>query len=179
MTRVRTFVVSICFPCAVALSQSAQPPIGTAAFCAALVVSADEHTGTSAGGSLEVDFFLSRSLSAGVAIGHWSGGSDFARNSTETYVDAVLTRGWATGRWRPFLQVGGGLYFAKFQFQSRNRFAPEEKETVGGGFAGAGVDYRLSDNAALEGRSRYHLVSDVSGVHTDFLETQLGVRVFF
>ena len=54
-----------------------------------------------------------------------------------------------------------------------------EKDVVGGGFAGPGLDYALSSNSAVEVRARYHLVSDVSGVHTDFLETQAGVRFFF
>jgi hypothetical protein len=143
------------------------------------VIPADEHTRTSAGGSVELELLISKSLSAGVVAGHWSGGSDFDKDSNETYFLGVVTHRWGTGKWRPFVQVGGGLYFVKFQFQSRNRFAPEEKDLVGGGFAGAGLDYGLSKASALEMRARYHLVTDVSGVHTDFLETQLGLRFFF
>jgi hypothetical protein len=115
-----------------------------------------------------------------VIAGHWSGQSDFDKDSTETYLLGVVTHRWGTGKWRPFVQVGGGLYFLKFQFQSRSRFSPSESETVGGGFAGPGVDYVLSRNSALELRARYHLVSDATGsVHPDFLEAQLGVRFFF
>ena len=87
-------------------------------------------------------------------------------------------------RWLPIaIVVGlfliGGLYFVKFQFTSRNRFAPGDTDTVGGGFAGPGLDYAISSRLGVVVRARYHLVSDVSGVHTDFLETQAGVRFFF
>ena len=111
--------------------------------------------------------------------GHWSGESDFVKDSTETYVVGVITHRWGAGRWKPFVQVGGGIYFVKFQFTSRNRFAPGDSDSVGGGFAGPGLDYALSSNSAVVVRARYHLVSDVSGVHPDFLETQAGVRFFF
>lgn len=175
----RSLAVALLFPCAVGLSQTTTRPTATAAFSASLVSPADEHTKTSLGGSAELELLLSNSFSAGVIAGHWSGESDFVQDSTETYVVGVATHRWGSGRLRPFVQVGGGLYFVKFQFPSRNRFAPEEKDVVGGGFAGPGLDYALSSNSALEVRARYHLVSDVSGVHTDFLETQAGVRFFF
>ena len=179
LTLTPTLTLVLLLPCAVALAQTTTPPTASAAASVSFVIPADEHTTTSTGGSVELEFLVSRSLSAGVIAGHWSGQSDFDKDSTETYLLGVLTHRWGAGKWRPFVQVGGGLYFAKFQFQSRNRFAPVEKETIGGGFAGPGLDWALSSISALEARARYHLVSDVSGVHTDFLETQLGVRFFF
>jgi len=179
MRGARALAVAALFPCAVGLSQSVIRPTTSGAVSASLVFPADEHTKTSLGGSVELEFLISRSLSAGVVAGHWSGQSDFDKDSTETYVVGVLTHRWTAGRLRPFVQFGGGLYFVKFQFQSRNRFAPEEKDVVGGGFAAAGLDYALSKTSALETKARYHLVSDVSGVHPDFLETQVGVRLFF
>lgn len=171
--------LALLLPCAVALAQTTTPPTASAAASASLVIPADEHTRTSAGGSVELELLVSKAFSAGVIAGHWSGKSDFDQDSTETYFVGVLTYRWGAGKWRPFVQVGGGLYFLKFQFQSRNRFAPRDKDTVGGGFAGPGLDYALSSKSAVELRARYHLVSDVSGVHTDFLETQLGLRLFF
>lgn len=175
----RALSVVALFPCAVALSQSATRPTASAAASASLVIPADDHTRTSAGGSFELELLVSKSFSAGVIAGFWSGESDFDKNSGENYFVGVLMHRWGAGKIRPFLQAGGGLYFVKFQFQSRNRFAPAEKDVVGGGFAGGGLDYALSSTSALELRARYHLVSDVSGVHTDFLETQLGARFFF
>ena len=175
----RSLAVALLFPCAVGLSQTTTRPTASGAFSVSLVSPADEHTETSLGGSVELELLLSNSFSAGVIAGHWSGESDFVQDSSETYIVGVVTHRWGSGRLRPFVQVGGGLYFVKFQFPSRNRFAPEEKDVVGGGFAGPGLDYALSSNSAVEVRARYHLVSDVSGVHTDFLETQAGVRFFF
>jgi hypothetical protein len=179
MRGARALALIALFPCAVGLSQTVNRPTASFAASASLVFPADEHTRTSLGGSIELDFPLSMSYSAGMIAGHWSGQSDFDKDSTETYLAGVVTHRWGAGKIRSFIQVGGGLYFVKFQFQSRNRFAPEEKDVVGGGFAGAGLDYALSTTSALETRARYHLVSDVSGVHPDFLETQLGVRFFF
>jgi hypothetical protein len=179
MRGARAFAAALLYPCAVALAQTTTPPTASAAASASLVIPADEHTKTAAGGSFELELSISRSFSAGVIAGFWSGESDFDKNSTENYFGGVLTHRWGAGRIRPFLQIGGGLYFVKLQFQSRNRFAPRDKDTVGGGFAGPGLDYMLSSNSAVEVRARYHLVSDVSGVHTDFLETQLGLRFFF
>ena len=179
MRGARSLALALLFPCAIGLSQTATRPTASAAICASLVFPADEHTKNSLGGSVELEFLLSNSFSAGVIAGHWSGESDFVKDSTETYVAGVVTHRWDSGRLRPFVQVGGGLYFVKFQFPSRNRFAPAEKDVVGGGFAGAGLDYGLSAASALEARARYHVVSDVSGVHTDFLETQVGMRFFF
>jgi hypothetical protein len=162
------------------LAQSLPDHSASAAVSASLVFPADSHTKTSLGGSVELEFLLSNAFSAGVIAGHWSGQSDFDKDSTETYVVGVITHRWGAGRWRPFVQVGGGLYFLKFQFQSRSRFAPEEKDFVGGGFAGPGVDFALTPSSAVELRARYHLVSDASaGVHPSFLESQLGVRFFF
>jgi len=37
----------------------------------------------------------------------------------------------------------------------------------------------ISSRLAVVVRARYHLVGDVSGVHTDFLETQAGVHFVF
>jgi hypothetical protein len=179
MRGARVLLPVLLFPCTVALAQTTRPT-ASAAFSASLILPADEHTKTSAGGSVELELLISESFSAGVIAGHWSGGSDFDKNSTETYLLGVVTHRWGAGKWRPFVQVGGGLYFLKFQFQSRSRVFPSESETVGGGFAGPGVDYVLSRSSALELRARYHLVSDATGsVHPDFLETQLGVRFFF
>ena len=79
----------------------------------------------------------------------------------------------------PFFQLGGGIYWLRFHFQSRNRFAPNDKETRGGALVGPGVDFALSRSSALELRARYHLVGDASGVHPDFLESQLGLRFYF
>jgi hypothetical protein len=179
MRGARALALVVLFPCTVAFSQTATRPNASFAASASLILPADEHTKTSAGGSVELELLISESFSAGAVAGHWSGQSDFDKDSTETYLLGALTHRWGSGRIRPFVQVGGGVYFVKFQFQSRNRFAPAEKDVVGGGFAGAGVDYALSSTSALEVRARYHLVSDVSGVHPDFLETQLGVRFFF
>jgi hypothetical protein len=179
MRGARVVLLAVLFPSTVGLSQTATRPTASAAFSGSLVLPADEHTKTSLGGSVELELFVSRSLSAGAIAGHWSGKSEFDKDSTETYLLGVVTHRWGAGKWRPFVQVGGGLYFLKFQFQSRSRFSPSETETVGGGFAGPGVDYALSPGSALEIRARYHLVSDVSGVHPDFLETQVGVRLFF
>ena len=167
------------FSVPVGLAQSPPDHSSSAAVAGSVVFPADEHTRTSVGGSVELELPLSRSFSAGVIAGHWNGQSDFVQDSTETYVVGVVMLRWVAGKWRPFIQLGGGLYFVKFQFPSRNRFAPAEKDVVGGGFAGPGLDYALSSNSAVEVRARYHLVSDVSGVHTDFLETQAGVRFFF
>jgi hypothetical protein len=114
-----------------------------------------------------------------MAAGLWKGGSDFGKDSEVRYFVGVAIYRWGVGRVRPFFQLGGGAYRVKFQFPERNRFAPRETDTVGGGFGGIGVDYRLSASTALAVGTRYHLVSDVSGVHTDFLETQLGLRFFF
>lgn len=171
---------ALLLPGAVVLAQTTTLPTASAAASASLVLPADEHTRTSAGGSVELELPVSKAFSAGVLAGHWSGQSDFDKDSTETYFVGVLTHRWGAGKWRPFIQVGGGLYFLKFQFQSRSRVSPSEKETVGGGFAGPGLDYVLSRLSALEFRTRYHLVSDATGsVHPDFLETQVGFRVFF
>lgn len=168
------------FSCSFDLAQSLPDRASSVAVAGSLVVPADEHTKTSVGGSVDVEFPLSRSFSAGVIAGHWSGQSDFVEDSTETYFVGVITHRWGAGKWRPFLQLGGGLYRLKFQFQSRNRFSPSETDTVGGGFAGPGLDYVLSGRSALEVRARYHLVSDATAsVHPDFLETQLGIRFFF
>jgi hypothetical protein len=167
------------FSMSAGLAQSIPGHSSSAAVAGSIVFPADEHTEASIGGSVEVNFPSSRFFSAGVAAGHWSGQSDFVQDSTETYIVGQVTHRWGTGKVRPFLQAGGGVYFVKFQFQSRNRFAPEEKDVVGGGFAGGGLDYSLSTTSALEMRARYHLVSVVSGVHPHFLETQLGVRFFF
>jgi hypothetical protein len=166
-------------PWSVGLGQSLSDHPSSVAVLGSIVFPADARTETSLGGSVEAEFPLSRSFSAGVMAGHWSGQSDFVKDSTETCFAGVITLRWGGGRWRPFVQLGGGLYFVKFQFTSRNRFAPGDTDTVGGGFAGAGLDYALSTTSALEMRARYHLVSDVGGVHTDFLETQAGVRFFF
>lgn len=180
MRGARVLVLALLFPCTIGLSQTTTRPTASAAFSGSLVLPADSHTNTSVGGSVELDFPLSRSFSAGASVGHWSGSSDFDKDSTETYVVGVITHRWGAGKWRPFVQVGGGLYFLKFQFQSRSRFAPEETDFVGGGFAGPGVDCSLSPTSALELRARYHLVSDASaGVHASFLETQVGMRFFF
>ena len=180
MRGARVVLLAVLFPCTVGLSQTATRPTASAAFSGSLVLPADEHTRTSVGGSVELELLVSRSFSAGAIAGHWSEKSDFDKDSTETYLLGVVTHRWGAGRWRPFLQAGGGLYFLKFQFQSRSRVSPSETETVGGGFAGPGVDYVLSPNSALELRARYHLVSDATGsVHPDFLETQVGLRVFF
>ncbi|HEY3122601.1 MAG TPA: hypothetical protein VGK70_00890 [Thermoanaerobaculia bacterium] len=122
---------------------------------------------------------MSKALSLGATVGFWSGGSDFVKDSKETYFAAVATYRWGTGALRPFLQLGGGIYHLKFQFPSRNRFAPDEKEVRGGAFAGPGLGYTLSRSTALEVRTRYHLVADASSVHPDFLETQVGIRFFF
>jgi hypothetical protein len=168
------------FPCAVGLSQTGTRATASVAVSASLVVPADEHTKTSGGSSVDLEFPLSRSFSAGVIAGHWSGQSDFVEDSTETYFVGVITHRWGAGKWRPFLQLGGGLYLLKFQFQSRSRFSPSETESVGGGFAGPGLDYVLTRRSAVEVRARYHLVSDATAsVHPDFLETQLGIRFFF
>jgi hypothetical protein len=164
----------------VGLAQSLPDHAPSFAVSGSVVFPADSATDTSIGGSVELEFPLSRSFSAGVIAGHWSGKSDFVKDSTETYLVGVITHRWGAGRWRPFVQLGGGLYLLKFQFQSRSRFSPSETETVGGGFAGPGLDYVLSPRSALEVRARYHLVSDATGsVHPDFLETQLGIRFFF
>lgn len=179
MRGARLVVIVALFPAAVGLSQTVARPTASGAFSASLIFPADDHTEMSFGGSVDLEFPISNFFSAGGIVGHWSGESDFVKDSTETYVAGVVTHRWRSGKLRPFVQVGGGLYFVKFQFTSRNRFAPEEKDVVGGGFAGAGLDYGLSATSALEMRARYHLVSDVSGVHTDFLETQVGVRFFF
>ena len=180
MRGARVVLLAVLFPCAVGLSQAATRPTASAAFSGSLVLPADEHTETSVGGSVELELLVSRSFSAGAIAGHWSEKSDFDKDSTETYLLGVVTHRWGTGKWRPFVQAGGGFYILKFQFQSRSRFSPGETETVGGGFVGPGVDYVLSSNSALELRARYHLVSDATGsVHPDFLETQVGFRVFF
>jgi hypothetical protein len=180
MRGARVVLLAVLFPSSVALSQTVTRPTASAAFSGSLVLPADEHTETSVGGSVELELLVSRSFSAGGIAGHWSGKSDFDKDSTVTYLLGVVTHRWGAGKWRPFVQVGGGFYILKFQFQSRSRVSPGETETVGGGFAGPGVDYALSANSALELRARYHLVSDATGmVHPDFLETQIGVRFFF
>ncbi|HEX9150238.1 MAG TPA: hypothetical protein VF958_13845, partial [Thermoanaerobaculia bacterium] len=158
MRGARVVLLAVLFPCTVGLSQTATRPTASAAFSGSLVLPADEHTETAVGGSVELDFPLSTSFSAGVVAGHWSGKSDLDKDSTETYLLGVVTHRWGSGRWRPFLHAGGGFYILKFQFQSRSRFSPSETETVGGGFAGPGVDCVLSPNSALELRARYHLV---------------------
>jgi hypothetical protein len=168
------------FSVSVGLAQSLPEDAPSVAVAGAVVFPADEHTETSIGGSVELEFPLSRSFSAGVIAGHWSGQSDFVQDSTETYFVGVITHRWGAGKWRPFVQVGGGVYLLRFQFQSRSRFAPSETETVGGGFAGPGLDYVLSGRSALEVKARYHLVSDATAsVHPDFLETLLGIRFSF
>ena len=168
------------FSVSVGLAQPLPDHAKSAAVAGSIIFPADSATDTSIGGSVELEFPLSRCFSAGVMAGHWSGQSDFVKDSTETYFVGVITHRWGAGRWRPFVQLGGGLYLLKFQFQSRSRFAPSERETVGGGFAGPGLDYVLSNRSALEVRARYHLVSDATAsVHPDFLETQLGIRFFF
>jgi hypothetical protein len=178
MRGARALVVVALFPCAVAFAQTVRPTASVAT-SVSLIVPADSHTETSYGGSFEFDYLVSRSFSLGVAAGLWKGGSDFGKDSEARYFVGVAIYRWGVGRVRPFLQLGGGVYRVKFQFPERNRFAPLETDTVGGGFGGIGLDYRLSTSSALEVGTRYHLVSDVSGVHTDFLETQLGVRFFF
>jgi hypothetical protein len=180
MRGAQVVLLAVLFPCSVGLSQAGTRPTASAAFSGSLVLPADEHTETSFGGSVELELLISKSFSAGAIAGHWGGKSDFDKDSTETYFLGVVTHRWGAGKWRPFVQVGGGFYILKFQFQSRSRVSPSETETVGGGFAGPGVDYVLSSNSALELRARYHLVSDATGmVHPDFLETQIGVRFFF
>lgn len=168
------------FSVSVGLAQSQPDHASSATVAGSIIFPADSATDTAFGGSVELEFPLSRSFSAGVIAGHWSGQSDLVQDSAETYVVGVITHRWGAGRWRPFVQLGGGVYLLKFQFQSRSRFAPSETETVGGGFAGPGLDYVLSSRSALEVRARYHLVSDATAsVHPDFLETQLGIRIFF
>jgi hypothetical protein len=163
----------------VGLAQTGPDHTSSVAVAGSVVFPADDHTETSVGGSFELEFPLSSSFSVGAIAGHWSGQSDFVKDSTETYFAGVMTLRSSGGRWRPFVQLGGGLYFVKFQFTSRNRFAPGDTDSVGGGFVGPGLDYALSSRSAVVVIARYHLVSDVSGVHTDFLETQAGVRFFF
>ena len=179
MRGARAFVIVLLFPCAAGLSQSLPDRAPSGAVAGSVVFPADGATDTSIGGSVEIEFPLSRFFSAGVIAGHWSGESEFVKDSTETYLVGVVVHRWGSGKLQPFFQVGGGVYFVEFQFPSRNRFAPDEKDSVGGGFAGLGIDYTLSSKSAMEVTARYHLVSDVSGVHTDFLETQAGVRFFF
>jgi hypothetical protein len=167
------------FPGSVGLSQSPSAPSASVSASASLVLPADEHTRTSAGGSFEFDLLLSKALSLGATAGFWSGESDFVKDSRVGYFGGVATYRWRQRKLRPFLQLGGGIYNLKFQFPSRNRFAPDEKEARGGAFAGSGLDYALSRSSAIEVRARYHLVRDASGVHPDFLESQLGIRFFF
>jgi hypothetical protein len=167
------------FSVSAGLAQTRPDHTPAIAVAGSVVFPADDHTETAVGGSIELEFPLSSSFSVGAIAGHWSGQSDFFKDSTETYFAGVITLRWGGGRWRPFVQLAGGLYFVKFQFTSRNRFAPGDTDTVGGGFAGPGLDYAISSRLAVVVRARYHLVSDVSGVHTDFLETQAGVRFFF
>jgi len=179
MKGARALAVTALFPCAVALPQSVTRPTASVAASASLVFPADEHTRTSAGGSLEIELLLSKAVSLGATAGFWSGESDFAKDSRVSYFGGVATYRWGQRKVRPFLQIGGGIYHLKFQFTSRNRFAPDDKESRGGAFAGPGLVYALSRSSAMEVRARYHLVSDASGVHPDFLETQLGLRFFF
>lgn len=151
----------------------------SAGFSASIVAPADRRTETSLGGSVDVEAFLSKSISVGVLAGFWAGNSDFAKNSEESYFALIGTYRLSDGKLRPLLQFGGGVYRLQFQFQSRNRFAPQERETRGGAFGGVGLDYKLSRTSTLRGGARYHLVSDASGVHPDFLEGHLGVMFSF
>ena len=166
-------------PWSVGLPQSLADPLSSVAVAGSVVFPADEHTRTSAGGSFEFEHLFSKSFSLGATAGFWSGESDFVKDSRVSYFGGVATYRWGQTKMRPFLQIGGGIYHLKFQFPSRNRFAPNEKEVRGGAFAGPGLDYALSRSCALEVRARYHLVGDASSVHPDFLESQLGLRFFF
>lgn len=149
--------------------------------CSALVglapvVSADPHTDTGFGFSGGLDCLVSPSFSLGGEAGHWSAPSDFQKDSTETYFGASATYHWSAGQVRPFVQVGGGLYWLKFQYESRSRFASSEVETLGGFFVGAGLDRWVTRGAAVHLSARYHFVGDSGGVPSDFFEGLIGVR---
>jgi opacity protein-like surface antigen len=165
--------------CSAGFSQALSEPKSSVAVSASFVAPADPRTRNGVGGSFEFEHLFTRSLSAGALAGFWTAESDFPNDSKETYLAAIGTYRSCAGRLRPFLQLGGGIYFLRLHFQSRNRFAPSEKETRGGAFGGGGLDYSLSRSVALEARGRYHLVADASTVHPDFLEAQLGLRYFF
>ena len=164
---------------AAALSQPFSRSSPSVAVAGSFIVPADPRTQNGTGGSLDFEAPIAKSLSLGLLVGYWKGGSDFGKDSEVTYLGANGTYRWGAGRLRPFVQLGGGIYRLKLQFTSRNRFAPDDRETRGGGFGGGGCDFMLSRSAALEVRARYHLVADASRVTPDFLETQLGLRFFF
>lgn len=167
------------FSVSAGLAQSLHEPSSAVAVHGSVIFPADGATKTSGGGSFELEHRFSNSISLGAIAGFWSGDSGFAQDSEESYLAAIATYHWGVGRVRPFFQLGGGIYWLQLQFQSRNRFAPNEKEIRGGVFAGPGLDFALSRSCALEVRVRYHLVGDASSVHPDFLESQLGLRFFF
>jgi opacity protein-like surface antigen len=157
--------------------QTPAPPTGsTAVIALSPVVSADSHTDTGFGFSGGLDYFLSPSVSVGGLAGHWSAASDFQKDSTETYLGASVTYHWSSGQFSPFVQVGGGLYWLKFQYETRSRFAISEVETLGGFFVGAGLDRSVSRSTAVHLSARYHVVGDSGGVPSDFFEGLIGVR---
>jgi len=141
-----------------------------------LVVPADSRTGTGFGGLIGLDGPISPSVSVGGVFGGWSAGSDFDQDSRERYLALSARYSWTLGRFRPFLQAGGGIYWLGFQFQSRNRFASSETEMRGGGFAGIGFDHWVSRGTAVEVSARYHLVPESGDVRADFFEGQIGLR---
>lgn len=156
------------------LAQSA-PPIWIAL---TPVIPADAHTRTGFGLAGGLDVRVSRAISIGGVVGHWIGGSDFQKNSTVTCFGGMATWYWTEGQLRPFAQLGGGIYWTKFQYQSRVSHATvEERATLGGGFGGLGLERRITGQLAVRVSARYHLVSDYAGVHSDFLEGLVGVRV--
>jgi hypothetical protein len=173
----RLFFLSGAVPASFLLAQTPAESTGWSGCVSISVVSpADSRTETSLGGALDIEHQVSKLVSIGAIAGIWTGGSDLEQDSKERYLALIGTYKWNGGRLRPFVQLGGGLYRLEFQFQSRNRFAPRESETRGGGLGGAGVDLFLSNSIAAEASARYHLVADASGVHPDFLEAQLGLR---
>src|SRR5512141_336669 len=108
MRGARVLVLALLFPCTSGLSQTTNRPTASAAFSGSLVLPADQDTEPAVGGSVELEILVSRSFSAGAIAGHWSGKSDFDKDSTETYLLGVITHRWGAGKWRPFVQAGGG-----------------------------------------------------------------------
>lgn len=114
--------------CQAVVSQTLPAPTSSVSVSGSLVLPADEQTKTSAGGSFEFEHLFSRAFSVGATVGFWKGSSerpDFP-DSAETYLGAVATFRRAFGRFRPFLQLGGGIYWLRLHFLSRNRFAPRD-----------------------------------------------------
>ena len=144
---------------------------------AGAAVPADTATRTGAAFSGAVKVSVSQSVEIGVFGGSWSGASDFGRDSKETYFGTTLERRWPSGRFRPFLNGGLGLYSLKFHFELRNRFASSDTETRVGGFAGTGVEISLSPSVAVVPFARYHLTAGpVNRARSGFLDIGVGLR---